>query len=219
MNQIVPPSLLFDVQLSIPRCPKPSSRKTGRLLKLPPESRLLIPSILNSAASPAELRAAWNDDGFALQVSVVDKQAPVTGSSKDADGSDCVLIWVDTRPSGNVHRATEYCHHFACIPVDGHTDGSPSVVVRPIAQQRSQRIESNPAKMICRTHLTKHGYELELWIPGSQLYGYREIAEIGRIGFYCVVQDTELGDRHLSVDDSFPFAWDPSLWIQLELMS
>ena len=219
MDYIVPPSLLFDFRLPVPHCDEPSKRKSGRLLNLPDESMLFNPSAMNELPSFASIKAGWNADGLGLAVEAHGKAKPASGSAHDIKHSDAILMWLDTRPAGNVHRATEYCHHFACLPVDEHSGDEPSVVVQPIAQQRAQKIESNPKKMACRTHQKKDGYEFEVWIPASQLYGFRDVAELGRIGFYCVVQDSELGDQPLSVGDDFPTSYDPSTWVQLELLS
>ncbi len=219
MDYIVPPALLFDFRLPVSQCAGPSKRSTGHLLNLPPEAELFVPSAMNGQQQFATVLAGWNSDGLGLAVKVQGRSLTATGTSADIKRSDAVLLWIDTRPAGNVHRATEYCHHFACLPVDEHTDGKPNIVVQPIAQQRMQRIESDPKKMLCRTHQKKDGYEFELWIPASQLYGFRDVAELGRLGFYCVVQDSELGDQPLSVDDNFPTSYDPSTWVQLELLS
>lgn len=219
MDHIVPPSFLFEYRLSIPKCKPPSARKTKRLLNLPVEARLFQPSSMNGGPQFADVRVAWCDEGLAFAVEVRGKSVSPQGTAGDIKHSDGVLIWIDTRPAGNVHRATEYCHHFACLPVDDHADDRPSVVVQPIAQQRATRVESDPRKMNLRAHLTNDGYDMEVWIPGSQLCGFREVPELGRIGFYCVVQDAELGSQPLSVDDDFPTAWDPSTWAQLDLQS
>ena len=219
MNQIIPSSLLFDFSLPVGQCSPPSHRKTGRLLKQSEVSSLFLPASLNGQPLFATVAAGWNSNGLGFVFHVSGKPAPCAGSSSGVQHSDCVLIWIDTRASGNVHRATEYCHHFACLPSDDQADGNPSVVVQPIAQQRIQRIESNPEKMTCRTHAKNDGYELEVWIPGDQLYGFREVAELGKLGFYCVVQDSHLGDQPLTVGDDFPISYDPSTWVQLELQS
>ncbi|MDG1896666.1 MAG: hypothetical protein P8J37_17320 [Fuerstiella sp.] len=182
-------------------------------------SSLFLPSSLNLEPDFATVAAGWHQDGLGLVFCISGKPEACTGSSTDVKRSDCVLIWVDTRPAGNVQRATEYCHHFACLPSDEQAGGAPTVVVRPIAQQRIQRIDSNAQKMLCRTHLRKDGYELEVWIPGNQLNGFREIADLGKLGFYCVVQDTHLGDQPLIVGEDFPTSYNPSTWIQLELQS
>ncbi|MEQ9406719.1 MAG: hypothetical protein RIK87_03295 [Fuerstiella sp.] len=219
MDLLVPPSLLFDYRLRIPQCSGPLSGTKGRLLKLPESSQLFIPSRLNEQPVFASVRAAWNTDGFALSVNVSGKPAPPSGVSADLVRSDCLLVWMDLRPAGNVHRATEYCHHLVFLPVDEHQDGGPSVVVQPIAQQRARRGETDPGKIKCRTHTRNDGYELEIWIPGSQLYGFRDISELGRIGFCCVVQDMDLGEQPLSLGREFPIGFDPSTWPQLELTS
>ena len=63
----------------------------------------------------------------------------------------------------------------------------------------------------------RDGYQLELWIPTTQMPGFDQIEEIGHLGFYVVVEDTELGQLPLSVGDDFPVAHDPSTWLQLNL--
>lgn len=217
MSEFVPAPLLFDFQLTIPRCANPSSGKSGRLLDLPGEAELFVPSSMESTSNFASLKAAWNEEGFAFSATVSGKQHPAAGSGSDLKVSDHILLWLDTRPTGSVHRATEYCQHLAIVPVDDEVDGDASIHVLPIAQQRQSRLEPNTRLMKRRIHSRKDGYTVELWIPGSQMYGYREIAEIGRLGFYCVINDSELGTQHLTVDDSFPYSYDPSLWLQLEL--
>lgn len=219
MDYLVPPSLLFDFQLQIPQCPAPSKRRTGNLLSLSAESQLFVPSTLNDQLVFASVHVGWNPEGMAFQFQVTGKTQPPLGRSENLRLSDHVLLWIDTRPAANVHRATEYCHHFAALPADENHDGQPRVLVQPIAQQRAVKGESDARKMLTRTHSLKDGYRLELWIPGSQLYGFREITQIGKVGFYCVVSDSERGQQPLSVDDRFPYSFDPSTWVQLELQS
>lgn len=217
MNDIVPPSFLFDYLIPICACSSPRKAKRGSLLQLAGQQPLFFPSQLNGQHLFAELRLGWNTDGLAMQVNVTGKQHPANGRSTDPDRSDCVLIWIDTRPTGDVHRATQFCHHFGLFPCDELREDDPSAVVIPIAQQREQKIESNPDRFQLRTRSNAGGYIFEIWIPSTQLYGFDEVSELRRIGFYCTVRDTELGDQTLSVSDDFPVAFDPSTWLQLEL--
>jgi len=219
MEHVVPPSLLCDFQLPIPQCQPPSKKKKGQLLSLPENAELFLPASMNEGAIFASISAGWNPDGLAFSFRISGKPEPPTGRSSDLKRSDAILLWIDTRPSGNVHRATEYCHHFAALPTDEDHDDQPHVLVLPIAQQRDKKIESDPRRMLMRTHVTSAGYDFELWIPGTQLYGFREFSDIGRIGFYAVVQAAHLGEQPLEVDDSFPYSYDPSLWLHLELKS
>ena len=183
MSQLVPAPLLFDFQLTIPQCGKPATKKSGRLLSLKDDATLFVPSSLESENQFASLKAAWNEDGFAFSALISGKSQPVAGSGKSLSTSDHILIWLDTRPTGNVHRATEYCQHYAIVPEDDDADGEATVQILPIAQQRQSRLEPNTKLMKTRVHQKRAGYEAELWIPGSQIYGFREIAETGRIGF------------------------------------
>lgn len=217
MENVVPPSLLFEFRHVVPACELPSKKKSGRLLKFGSDAPLFVPSILNDEKHFAEFRLGWHTDGLGICVTVTGKSKPAKGSSTNPDRSDCISFWIDTRPSGIVHRATEYCHSFVCFPADDQKDGKPSASVLPIAQQRATRVETDPAKFLFRTHTTKSGYELETWIPATQLSGYREIAELGRIGFHAVVQDTELGEQPFGVGGDFPTSYDPATWTQMDL--
>jgi len=217
MNQFVPAPLLFEYRLSVPACPGPSRRKTGRLLTLPADSCLPALSSLNGGPTFAEISAGWNPDGLAVCVVVSGKTRPPCGNRRSPEDSDCIEVWVDTRPTGKVHRATAYCHRLACLPSDESADGAPAAVPQSIPQQRETRQEINGCHVTLRRHVHKHGYELEIWIPESQLYGFRQIDELRQLGFYYLVRDTELAEQPLSVSDEFPFAWDPSLWVRLEL--
>jgi hypothetical protein len=217
MNHIVPPSLLFDYQIRIPECGAPNAGKSGALLNLTERSEVFFPALVNGIRPYARLNLGWNADGFAIRLQVQGKSQPCQGTSAALDRSDGISFWIDTRPSGQVHRATQYCHYFTSIPVDEQHDGQPGTVVREIAQQREQRQESDTGKFQHRFRQQKDGYELEIWIPGSQLYGYREIEELRRMGFYCVVHDTELGEQPLSIADDFPVSFNPSTWLELEL--
>ncbi|MEZ6122195.1 MAG: hypothetical protein R3C49_03340 [Planctomycetaceae bacterium] len=219
MEHVVPPSLLFDFQLAIPRCESPQGSKAKRLLNPGDGSQLFLPAVLNEQKMFADVRAGWNDEGIAVSVRVHGKPDVPDGASKDMRHADAVLLWLDTRPAANVHRATEYCHHFGFLPADNENDGAPSACVLPIAQQRLQRIDSDVRRFQLKTHITSDGYELEIWIPGSQLHGFREIAQIGRIGFSCIVQDSHLGQQHMFLDENFPVTFDPSLWLPIQLLN
>lgn len=184
---------------------------------MPENGRLYLPSEMNDTPEFATISLGWNENGLGIAVEVCGKPEPPSGSSAKAHAGDHVKIWVDTRPTGNVHRATEYCHGFACIPADEARDGESSVSVAQIAQQRAERTKADANKLTSRTSLNDNGYLLEVWLPASQIYGFREVSELGKIGFYCNVCDKQLGEQPLSVGDDFPFHFDPSTWLQLEL--
>lgn len=217
MNQLIPPALLFEYRFQVPVCPDPSGKKRGRLLQPADLAQLPALSAVDGGTPFASLSAGWNPNGLAVCLKVRGRTTPPAGNSKKPEASDCVELWIDTRPTGNVHRATGYCHRLACLAVDENADGAPVAVPQPIPQQREVRADMQPRHLKLRTHTQADGYDLEIWIPASQLYGYDQIDELRQLGFYSLIRDTELGDQPLTVTDDFPFNWDPSLWVQLEL--
>ena len=217
MSQIVPSTLLFDYRVQVPACPNPSRKKTGRLLKLADAAQLPVLSSMEGVEPFYALHAGWNRNGLGIRVAVRGRTLPLTGEPNQLGSSDCVELWIDTRPTGNVHRATGYCHRLACLPSDQSCGGTPSAVPLAIPQQREVKIDMQARHIQLRVHPRQGGYDMEVWIPESQLYGYREMDELRQLGFYCLVRDTERGDQPLTISDEFPYAWDPSLWVHLEL--
>jgi hypothetical protein len=214
--QLLPPSFLFQYQISIPYSNRIPGKK-GRLLPLDDSASLFVPSTLNRAASPISLKMAWNSEGLGILLEVRGKTLPPAGRRSDLKNSDLAAFFVDTRHTANVHRATEYCTSCIVLPSDEDADDRPSIQFPDIAQQRSVRRDRNEDK--CRLQTTNHadGYSLEVWLPAMLLPGFHEIADIGHLGFYCVVNDTEVGAIPFSIGDDFPVGHDPSTWIQLEL--
>lgn len=217
MNQVVPSSLLFDYRFQVPSCADPSRKKRGQLLTLPSAAELPVLSAMDNGSRFATICAGWNPKGLGITVGVRGRSQPVTGDARNLDRSDGIELWIDTRPTGNVHRATGYCHRLMCLASDDSAEGMPAAVPQSIPQQREIRAEMQAKHIQLRLHSCSDGYDLEIWIPDSQLYGFDQIDELRQLGFYCVVHDTELGEQALTVPDAFPFAWDPSLWVNLEL--
>lgn len=143
---------------------------------------------------------------------------PVAGRSDGLSNSDTVQLMLDTRHTANVHRATAYCTSLLVLPVDEQNQQRPTALVRDIAQQRDQRTSESAAAAQMQCERTSDGYQLEVWLPTEMLHGFAEATEIGRLGFYCVVRDSELGELPLSVGGDFPVSFDPSTWIGMELI-
>ncbi len=217
-NQIIPPSFLFQYSLIAPLVAA-IPRKKGRLLQLDESSRLFVPGSMNGGSTSFGLKVAWNPEGLGIEIEVRAKKLPPAGRRNDLKTSDFVSVFLDTRQTANVHRATEYCASLVVLPSDDHVNDRPTVGFIEMAQQRAMRKDQDGRKCGVQTHLHSDGYTLELWIPGTQLVGFDDAPGIGRIGFFCIVQDTELGEMALSVGDDFPVSLDPSTWLQLELKS
>ncbi len=225
---IVPPSFLFQYQLSVPRIDELPGKK-GQSFKLPDHAKLFVPAILNERAAGnegavgLELKMAWNPNGLAIELTVHGKKLEPAGRRHDLKHSDHGLVLIDTRHTANVHRATEFCTALQFLPADETANDKPSVQLvdfsqhRNPAQQRSSRRELNAQRVAISARSISDGYRLELWIPAAQMPGFSEAPEIGHMGFYVVVEDSELGQLPLSIGDDFPIAHDPSTWLQLHL--
>ncbi|MFM7036939.1 MAG: hypothetical protein ACKO2L_04385 [Planctomycetaceae bacterium] len=216
MPTTIPASFLFQYQLTLPRLDE-MPRSRGRLLGLQNSPELFVPSRLNDETTPVRIRAAWNPRGLGLLLQIRGRQHSPAGRWKDPQNSDWIHILVDTRHAAGVQRATEFCTSVAVMPVDDDADGESTVRFTDISRQRILTgAQSADSARVDLQQLTG-GYDLELWLPGSLLPGFTQIGETGILGFYCVVNDTELGEVPLNVGGDFPVAINPSTWLVLAL--
>ena len=218
MSQTVPPRFLFRFAFPAPFLADfpPKSMPA----ELPAECRLPELNDLDGAAEFAKWSCGWNHDGLAVSVSVSGKQQPLKCDAASPKSSDGVQLWIDTRCTQNVHRATRFCHHFVILPRgQGKKQSEPLVTQIPLANAREEApTRSTDAAITLANEITSDGYKLCAWFPAGALQGFDPESH-PRLGFYAVVRDAELGEQFLSVGREFPIDFDPSLWQTLELIS
>ncbi len=214
---VVPHRFLFRYQIAVPRVDQLPGRG-GSPLKLPAHCKLPNFDDLDSERPFAELRAAWNPKGIAFSAQVTGKKMPFACDRREPTESDGLQIWIDTRPTQAIHRASRFCHHFCFLPAgDGRGGKEPTVVQIPIALAREDAPTAKPTDLkACRTD-TSDGYVLDAWIAAEALQGYDPESN-PKLGFYYALRDAELGEQFLSVGRELPFAHDPSLWATLDLV-
>lgn len=216
MSDLLPARFLFRVSLPVPRVAG-IPRKGSRLLDLPVSCALPDFGELDQQKSFATVRMGWNEQGLGLSVLVPGKSRAPRYNADVPTLSDGVQLWVDTRNTQNVHRASRYCHHFLALPTGGGPlRDRPRAQQLPIARAREETPLCAPDNLQVVAHPEQEGYQLEIWLPAEVLNGYAPESN-PRLGFYLLVRDSELGDQVLSVGEEFPYAWDPSLWWTLEL--
>src|SRR5689334_20277650 len=115
MTAVIPSRFLFRWSWPVRRCEK-IPYDGGQLLKLDESYRCLPLNEIDGEPGFAELRFAWNPGGFALSVEVRGKQEPLHCQAMTPTSSDGVMLWLDTRSTQTVHRATRYCHQFCFLP-------------------------------------------------------------------------------------------------------
>src|SRR5690242_13307268 len=112
----------------------PRAGAKGRLLDLGEEYRLPGMTRLEDRPPWADVRVAWSPAGLAV---VVDASGGSALSFADRpEGAYGFQVWVDTRDTRNVSRATRFCHRFAARLLPGLSRSTVAIeaVARPIAR-------------------------------------------------------------------------------------
>lgn len=213
---LIAPNFLF--RFSVPCYPSVSATLDAAD-ELDDSYRLPCFSELEGRKSFAELRIGWHEAGLLLRVQVTGKQQPLWCRSSRIEDSDGVQLWIDTRDTHNVHRASRFCHRFALMPAGGGQRlDKPTVALLAINRARESPRPPEGIAFSLRSTLTENGYRLAAVIPGKALTGW-DANEHRKLGFFWAVTDRELGWQTFSLGPELPIAEDPSLWGTLELAS
>jgi hypothetical protein len=186
--------------------------------ELGPQYRLPSLGELEGQPAFADVRAAWSEAGLALSVRVEGKKHPNWCRETRLEDSDSLQVWIDTRDTHNIHRASRFCHRFIFLPGGGGRNFE-----TPLADQLLVDRARENANPVRPGHLQIHcekrlgGYVTSAFIPAPALTGFNP-ADHPRLGFTYFVFDRELGQQTFSSGSEFPFASDPSLWGTLELV-
>lgn len=206
---LIDPTIVFRFEVTLR---KQSIKWTDKGLKLPESCR--IPSFGALADRPvfADVRIAWDKSGLAFHLLVNGKrQLPWCRDTRPED-SDGFHLWIDTRCSPGIHRATQYCHRFMWMPSGGGANREKPVASHvPINRARSEP-KPVPASQLKVAAAPRHdGYELFGMVPAAALTGFDPDGQ-PRIGIYYAAIDRELGWQTFSLGPEFPVMEDPSLW-------
>ena len=85
-------------------------------LRLEEKHRLPLLAELDEEEPFAEVSAAWSDAGLGFSVLVRGKRQPPWCRESRPDDSDGLRLWIDTRDTHNIHRASRFCHQFLFMP-------------------------------------------------------------------------------------------------------
>lgn len=186
-------------------------------LELPEAFRIASLGELDQTTEFADLRIVWNPAGLGFSIHVGGKSRKPQCDPATAASSDGLHVWLDTRHTQTVHRATKFCHQFALLPTGGGPrKTAPHAAAIPLARARDEAALADAAEIQIWSEIRSDGYLLEAWLPKSVLVGFDPDSH-PRLGFHYVVRDRELGDQSLAAGSEFPYASDPSLWQTLEL--
>ncbi|MCA9195663.1 MAG: hypothetical protein KDB03_28020 [Planctomycetales bacterium] len=185
---------------------------------LPDEA--ILPSLsceLAEGPKFAQVRVAVGKDALFFQLDVQGKsQLPWCRDSRLED-SDGLHVWIDTRNSRDVHRATKYCQRICFLPLGrGPKADQPVMGWAPINRARENPPVPADDRLAIRSRITEGRYRLLAAIEFDALYGL-DLADFPTIGFHFSVIDRELGTQSLALEPDQHVAENPSLWSQLEL--
>ena len=155
---------------------------------------------------------------MAFTVVVSGKKAPLRFDAERPELSDGLTVWIDTRDTHTIHRASRFCHQFMALPTGGGAKRDlPLRGMLPIHRARENPKPVDPETLSVSAKAQKGGYTLSLFVPAAALTGF-DPAEHTRLGFTYLVNDGELGQQTFTCPADFPIAVDPSLWGTLELV-
>jgi hypothetical protein len=159
----------------------------------------------------------WNPKGLGIMV-LADGRGGTSAGPDRPEGFGNVNVWIDTRDTRNVSRATRFCHRFAAHLTLGSDRKSLQVELgqRAIARAVADAPISAPDLLSARAELNRSGWVLELFLPTQALHGFDPETN-RRLGLAFQVSDHEREDQFLGVGREFPIGENPSLWATLEL--
>jgi hypothetical protein len=186
--------------------------------ELAAEYRLPALGELEGQPAFADVRAAWSEAGLGFSVRVAGKKQPSWCRESRLEDSDAIQLWIDTRDTHNIHRATRFCHRFIFLPGGAGRDYDQPVADQLLvdrARENASPVRPGQLRVACEKKVGS--YVLSGFIPAAALTGYNP-ADHPRLGFTYFVFDRELGQQYFSTGSEFPFPSDPSLWGTLELV-
>jgi hypothetical protein len=216
-ERLIPPTMLY--RLALPCRHTEALWDANGGLELEPPYRLPCFGVLDGRPSFADVRVAWSSEGLFLDVQVRGKQQSVWCRETQLMESDGLQVWIDTRNTHNVHRATRYCHWFLFLPSGGGSRReSPVGTMLKINRSKEDPRSLNQMRPGIVARLGRDGYRLLIHIPRQGLDGW-DPREHPRLGFNYALIDRELGNQTLAIGSEFPIGEDPGLWQTLELVT
>ena len=220
INTLLAPRFLFRFAVPVRRR-TPLWKESG--IELDESYRLMNLAELDSNTldrenSFADVRMAWGIEGLLINVKVEGKQQPLWCRDGRLEDSDGLQVWVDTRATLNIHRASRFCHRYIFLPAGGGGDST-----KPIADQllinraRENAAPVRPRQLQVAAKITKGGYWLAAFMPADALGGF-DPHQHRQLGFTYAVYDRELGLQTFATGPAFPYAEDPTCWAALDLV-
>ena len=208
----IPRNLLFHYRFDLRQAPSAATTP----LELPTAYRLGSFGRFEGQLNFAEWRGAWSNAGLYFQSIVKEKKVSLWCRPNQLLESDSFRVWIDTRNTRNVARATRYCHWVVALPAGGTGKNPAFCSMLRINRAREDSPALNRAKITCESELASDGYNLRLFIPAATLNGW-DPADHPHLGLCLASLDREFGWQTLTAGADLPIDENPSLWSTFRL--
>lgn len=211
---LLPPRQFFRFSADVRRCDALWSDKGPPL-----DAGYALPAFgeLDGRPAFAEVRMAWSPAGLTWQVEVTGKTQPPWCRDSRLPDSDGLQVWIDSRATFNVHRASRFCHRFVFLPAGGGGANREPVADQLLLNRARENARPvRPRELQARAQVAATGYTLWAHAPASALGGF-DPAQQPRLGFTYAVFDRERGLQTFATGPELPYEEDPSCWAELRL--
>ncbi len=216
------PAWLFDLGFPIRSLARRITNPERLEWRLNDEHAIPPLSSLSNGLGFAKTYLAWTGTGlyFQSRLKPPSGKLSVTESSKHLARTSHISLYIDTRWSPGVHRATSYCHRFDFIinrpsssePIQrGHGE------LNQIQRARAAPTDVHPSQISVGSFLEPDGIEIRAFLKGETLTGYAP-DEHQEIGVFFTINDSLLGNQILARTLQSPYFEDPSLWCRAKLI-
>lgn len=210
----IPKNLLFKYRVP---CRRYDGNWTDNL-RLQKEYRLPSFGNFEEQLEFADVRMGWNKSGLFLNVLVKGKKKTLWCRSTKLLESDGLQLWIDTRNTQNIHRASKFCHWFLLLPAGaGSSQDQPLATMLRINRAKEDPPAFNPKGICIAATAEPTGYTTTAFIPANSINGWNTDDQRD-LGFNFAVIDRELGWQTLAAGPELPINEDPSLWHTLHLI-
>jgi hypothetical protein len=211
MPPLIPTPFLFRFEFPLHRCRRPPAMD-GEVDDW--ESRWLLPPLhrLDGEKGFGRVYACWDEAGLYLACRVEGRTRPPRCDPARFRQSDNLRVMTDMRDNRDARRATRFCQQFYFLPTGGGKGGrDPVAGSAPVARAQADAPLPGPGDIPVASKLHRDGYSLTAHLPVRVLAGF-DPAESPRIGFFAILEDTDLGQQSLTVGDELNWWCDPSTW-------
>ena len=219
------PAWLFDFGFPIPQLTGRAAKPERLDWKLHNEHAIPDFGTLSGGKRFAAAFIAWNDAGIFFQSNVKVPKGNANGAagspaSNAASKTMHCSLYLDTRWSPGVHRATTFCHRFDFIlnrPSPSQPELRGHGELAPIQRARAAPTEIHPKDISVGAFHDADGYEIRAFLRADTLTGYSPF-EFSDIGFFYTINDSLVGNQIIARTLQSPFFEDPSVWCRAKLL-